>query len=69
MYKIWELTEEIFKGMGSLALFSIVPEAKYWWAQPYCSKRSIDKGIIGVGGIGRSNYHFVSGEQCRLVSV
>ena len=29
----------------------------------------LTKGIIGVGGIGRSSYHFTSDERCRLVSV
>ena len=27
------------------------------------------RGIIGVGGIGMSNLHFVSDERCRLVAV
>lgn len=70
MYKIWELTEENFlKGMGSLALFSIVPSKVLGGPNHIAPSDQLTKGIIGVGGIGRSSYHFTSNEQCRLVSV
>ena len=29
----------------------------------------LTKGIIGVGGIGKSSYHFTSTKECRLVAV
>ena len=56
------------KSLGGLALFTIVP-------RPVLGKGfmapsdQLTKGIIGVGGIGRSNLHFASDQSCRLVAV
>ena len=60
---------KFLKGMGSLALFSIVPSKVLGGPNHIAPSDQLTKGIIGVGGIGRSSYHFTSNEQCRLVSV
>ncbi len=47
MYKIWELTEENFlKGMGSLALFSIVPSKVLGGPNHIAPSDQLTKGII-----------------------
>lgn len=57
------------KTAGALALFSIVPR-KVLGGQGYIAPSDqLTKGIIGVGGIGRSKYHFTSDENCRLVAL
>ncbi len=57
------------KTAGALALFSIVPR-KVLGGQGYVAPSDqLTKGIIGVGGIGRSRYHFTSDENCRLVAL
>ncbi len=57
------------KTAGAIALFSIVPR-KVLGGQGYIAPSDqLTKGIIGVGGIGRSSYHFNSDENCRLVAL
>ncbi len=57
------------KTAGALALFSIVPR-KVLGGQGYIAPSDqLTKGIIGVGGIGRSKTHFSSDENCRLVAL
>ena len=57
------------KTAGALALFSIVPR-KVLGGQGYIAPSDqLTKGIIGVGGIGRSQTHFSSDENCRLVAL
>ena len=55
---------KFLKGMGSLALFSIVPSKVLGGPNHIAPSDQLTKGIIGVGGIGRSSYHFTSNEQC-----
>ncbi len=55
--------------MGSVALFSIVPSRVLGGPRHVAPSDQLTKGIIGVGGIGRSSYHFTSDERCRLVAV
>ncbi len=57
------------KAAGSIALFSIVPSKVLGGQRHIAPSDQLTKGIIGVGGIGRSNYHFTSDERCRLVAV
>jgi len=57
------------KTAGALAVFSIVPR-KVLGGQGYIAPSDqLTKGIIGVGGIGRSQYHFTSDDNCRLVAL
>lgn len=60
---------KFLKGIGSLALFSIVPSKVLGGPNHIAPSDQLTKGIIGVGGIGKSSYHFTSDERCRLVSV
>ena len=53
---------KFLKGMGSLALFSIVPSKVLGGPNHIAPSDQLTKGIIGVGGIGRSSYHFTSNE-------
>lgn len=48
---------KFLKGMGSLALFSIVPSKVLGGPNHIAPSDQLTKGIIGVGGIGRSSYH------------
>ncbi|MBQ8773979.1 MAG: gfo/Idh/MocA family oxidoreductase, partial [Muribaculaceae bacterium] len=57
------------KAGSALALFSIVPSKVLGGHKHVAPSDQLTKGIIGVGGIGRSSYHFTSDERCRLVSV
>ena len=53
------------------ALFTILPRqvmGKMGGANNYVAPSDqLTRGIIGVGGIGRSNLHFISDERCRMV--
>ena len=60
---------DFLKGASSLALFSIVPSKVLGGPNHVAPSDQLTKGIIGVGGIGRSSYHFTSDERCRLVAV
>ncbi len=57
------------KQAGLLSLFTIVPSKVLGGPRHIAPSDQLTKGIIGVGGIGRSGYHFNSNEACRLVSV
>ena len=60
---------DFLKATGGLALFSIVPSKVLGGPNHIAPSDQLTKGIIGVGGIGRSSYHFTSDDQCHLVSV
>ena len=51
------LPREVFGKMGDSSSKFVAPSDQ------------MTRGIIGVGGIGMSNLHFVSDERCRLVAV
>ena len=58
---------------ASIGLFTIAPRTAFGrlggnnnFVAP---SDQLTKGIIGVGGIGRSSYHFTSDQRCRLVSI
>ena len=61
------------KAGASAALFTILP--RHVFGAMGGDKRyvapsdQLTKGIIGVGGIGRSSNHFTSDERCRLVAI
>lgn len=57
------------KTLGALGLFTIVPRKVLGGNGYIAPSDQLTKGIIGVGGIGRSSYHFTSSPQCRLVAV
>ena len=57
------------KTMGALGVFTIVPRNVLGGNNFIAPSDQLTKGIIGVGGIGRSSYHFTSTDACRLVSV
>lgn len=57
------------KQIGALSLFSIVPAKVLGGTRHIAPSDQLTKGIIGVGGIGRSSYHFTSNDSCRLVAV
>ena len=55
--------------MGTIGLFSLVPRKVLGGNGFISPSDQLTKGIIGVGGIGKSSYHFTSSEACRLVAV
>lgn len=57
------------KTLGGIGLFSIIPRQVLGGERYIAPSDQLTKGIIGVGGIGRSNLHFTSNDQCRLVAV
>ena len=57
------------KTVGLASLFTIVPRHVLGGPNHIAPSDQLTKGIIGVGGIGRSSYHFTSDDTCRLVSV
>ncbi len=57
------------KTVGLAGLFTIVPRHVLGGPKRIAPSDQLTKGIIGVGGIGRSSYHFTSNDSCRLVSV
>lgn len=63
----------IKKSAASAALFTILPRSvfgKMGGDNDFVAPSDqLTKGIIGVGGIGRSSYHFTSDSRCRLVAV
>ena len=60
---------EFLKTMGAASVFTIVPSRVLGGPKHVAPSDQLTKGIIGVGGIGRSSYHFTSDERCRLVAV
>ena len=63
----------ITKGAAGAALFSIMPRevlGKMGGNNSYIAPSDqLTRGLIGVGGIGRSASHFVSDQNCRLVAL
>ena len=57
------------KTLGGVGLFSIVPRNVLGGNGVVAPSDQLTKGIIGVGGIGRTSNHFTSNERCRLVSI
>lgn len=57
------------KTMGGIGLFTIVPRYVLGGNNYIPPSDQLTKGIIGVGGIGKSSYHFSSDEKCRLVAI
>ena len=57
------------KTLGGVGLFTIVPRHVLGGERYVAPSDQLTKGIIGVGGIGKSNLHFTSDERCRLVAV
>src|SRR5574344_524547 len=57
------------KTMGAFGLFTIVPRKVLGGTGHVAPSDQLCKGIIGMGGIGKSSYHFRSDETYRLVSV
>lgn len=51
------------------SLFTIVPRRVLGGNGHIAPSDQLTKGIIGVGGIGRSPYHFTNDERCRLKAV
>jgi Predicted dehydrogenases and related proteins len=62
-------TQKIFKKAGGLALLTIIPRHVLGGRDYIAPSDQLTKGIIGVGGIGKSSYHFTSDKSCRLVAV
>ena len=63
----------ITKGAAGAALFSIMPRevlGKMGGKNNYIAPSDqLTRGLIGVGGIGRSGHHFTSDQSCRLVAL
>jgi len=57
------------KAVGGIGLFSIVPRRVLGGNGFVPPSDQLTKGIIGVGGIGRSSSHFTSDDHYRLVAV
>lgn len=57
------------KTCAAASLFTIVPRKVLGGTGHIAPSDQLTKGIIGVGGIGRSSYHFTSDERCRLTAV
>lgn len=64
-----ESRRNFFKALGAVGLFTIVPRHVLGGNGRIAPSDQLTKGIIGVGGIGRSSYHFSSNKTCRLVSL
>lgn len=57
------------KTCATAAVFTIIPRRVLGGKGHIAPSDQLTKGIIGVGGIGRSPYHFTSDERCRLTAV
>lgn len=57
------------KTVGGIGLFTIVPCRVLGGNGHIAPSDQLTKGIIGVGGMGRSGSHFTSDEHCRLTAV
>lgn len=56
------------KTVGLASLFTIVPRHVLGGPNHIAPSDQLTKGIIGVGGIGRSTLHFNNDPRCRLVA-
>ena len=63
-----ESRRTFLKSLGAIGLFTIVPR-KVLGNGFIAPSDQLTKGIIGVGGIGRSGLHFTSTDACRLVAL
>ena len=61
--------KEFLTAMGGLALFTIVPSKVLGGERHIAPSDQLTKGIIGVGGIGRTSLHFTNDEACRLTAI
>ncbi|MBR3774653.1 MAG: hypothetical protein IKL12_00930, partial [Alistipes sp.] len=61
--------KEFLKSLGGLAALTIIPRRVLGGPGHIAPNDQLTKGIIGMGGIGFSENHFSSNEQCRLVAV
>ena len=57
------------KTLGAAGLFTIIPRHVLGGNGYIPPSDQLTRGIIGVGGIGRSSYHFNSDKTCRLVAL
>ena len=57
------------KLLGGATLLTVVPRRVLGGPNHVAPSDQLTKGIIGVGGIGKSSYHFTSNDACRLVAV
>ncbi len=57
------------KTLGAAGLFTIIPRHVLGGNGHIPPSDQLTRGIIGVGGIGRSSYHFNSDKTCRLVAL
>ena len=57
------------KTLGGATLLTIVPRHVLGGSKFIAPSDQLTKGIIGVGGIGKSKHHFTSDDRCRLVAV
>ncbi|KGI60980.1 Tat pathway signal sequence domain protein [Prevotella sp. DNF00663] len=57
------------KTAGVLGLFTIVPRRVLGGNGFIAPSDQLTKGIIGVGGIGKTSNHFTSNQACRLTAV
>ena len=60
---------DFLKTLGSMTLLTVVPRSVLGGPKFVAPSDQLTKGIIGVGGIGKSSYHFTSNDACRLVAV
>mgnify|MGYP000462435832 FL=1 len=63
-----ESRRTFLKSLGAIGLFTIVPR-KVLGNGFIAPSDQLTKGIIGMGGIGRSDLHFTSTDACRLVAL
>lgn len=64
-----ESRRNFFKTLGAVGLFTIVPRSVLGGNGRIAPSDQLTKGIIGVGGIGRTSFHFSSDKTCRLVAM
>lgn len=57
------------KTLGGMALLTVVPRHVLGGPNFIAPSDQLTRGIIGMGGIGKSSYHFTSTKECRLVAV
>lgn len=60
---------DFLKTLGGMTLLTVVPRSVLGGPKFVAPSDQLTKGIIGVGGMGRSGSHFTSDEHCRLTAV